>query len=341
MSAKVKRLTLTIALAALAVGGVRTIYPSSSQIITARPLALNTDNPAQKQVGMLEFVAAWELRSRNENFGGVSALIALADNRFVAISDAGTVIHFRVTDDGRIDRATIAPLPNLHGPNVSYKDRDSEGLAYDPDSGQYWVSFEGKHAIRRYSKSFAQQTGLVRPSVMQDLPRNKGAETIFRLQDGRFIIIAESLDDDIHSAWMFSGDPIESTTTKTPFQFRPPPGYRVTDAVPLPDGRIAILNRAVRFPSGFTAKVSLLSPESIKGIRHESVISAEVIAALSSPLRVDNMEGIAVTNQGNKLFLWLISDNNFTVLQRTILMKFRLPDQPHSKKPEASTAPGL
>jgi hypothetical protein len=31
----------------------------------------------------------------------------------------------------------------------------------------------------------------------------------------------------------------------------------------------------------------------------------------------------------------LISDNNFTLFQRTILMKFRLPDQPDSKKPEA------
>jgi hypothetical protein len=47
------------------------------------------------------------------------------------------------------------------------------------------------------------------------------------------------------------------------------------------------------------------------------------------------MEGIAVTSDGDKLFLWLISDNNFTLLQRTILMKFRLLYQPDSKKPEA------
>ena len=40
MSAKLKRLTLIIALAVLAVGGVRTIYPSDSQVISLRPLML-------------------------------------------------------------------------------------------------------------------------------------------------------------------------------------------------------------------------------------------------------------------------------------------------------------
>jgi len=321
MTAKIKRLALGVMLAVLTVGGVRTIYPSNSQDIKLRRLALNHDNAAQRQVGALEFIAAWELRSRNADFGGVSALVSVGNSRFVGIGDAGTVIGFRLTEDGRIDRATIAPLPNVHGPNISYKDRDSEGLAYDPDSGQYWVSFEGKHAIRRYSKSFAQQTGMIRPAILQKLPRNKGAESIVRLQDGRFIIIAESLDDEMHSAWVFSGDPIESATTITPFTFRPPVGYRVTDGVQLPDGRIVLLNRAIGFPSGFTAKVSLLNPDSIGRNR---VLSADVIASLAPPLLVDNMEGIAVTGDGDKLFLWLISDNNFTLLQRTILMKFRL-----------------
>lgn len=332
MTAKIKRLALACALAVLAIGGVRTIYPSNSQDISLRPLALNPDNPAQKQVGALEFVAAWELRSRNENFGGISALVAIANDRFVGIGDAGTFIRFDLTDDGRIDRTTIAPLPNLHGPNTSYKDRDSEGLVYDPDSGQYWVSFEGKHAIRRYDASFGGETGIVRPPEMQHLPRNKGAESILRLKDGRFIVIAENLDGDVHQAFLFSGDPVESGSRITPFQFRPPTGYRVTDAVQLPDGRIAILQRAIAFPARFTAKVSLLNP---KSIRANGVASANVIASLAPPLRVDNMEGIAVTSDGDSIFLWLISDNNFTLFQRTILMKFRLPDQPDSKKPEA------
>jgi hypothetical protein len=338
MAAKLKRLALGIALAVVAVGGVRTIYPNDSQDIELRRLALNPDSLSQRRVGALQFMAAWELHSQNADFGGISALLAQSDGRFVAIGDNGTLIRFGLTNDGRIDRPSIKPLPDLQRLGKSYKDRDSEGLAYDPDSDQYWVSFESNHAIRRYSASFARQTGKLRFPELQALPTNKGVECLIRLKDGRFIVITESLDDDMHIAWVFSGDPVQKDTIKTPFKFRPPAGYRVTDGVQLPDGRIAILNRAIGFPSGFTAKVSLLNPKSIS---RDRVVSANVIASLAPPLLVDNMEGIAVTGDRDDTILWLISDNNFTILQRTILMKFHLPHQAGSKKPEASTAPGL
>ena len=338
MATKIKRLALGIGLAVLAVGGVRTIYPSDSQEIMLRRLALNPDDPAQRQVGALEFIAAWELRSRNDDFGGISALTVLNDGRFVGIGDAGTVIGFGLTNDGRIDRSFIVPLPNLDGPGFNYKDRDSEGIAYDPDSGQYWVSFEQRHAIRRYSKDFTRQTGQVHPPEMRDWPKNKGAEAIIRLTDGRFIVIAESIDDDTHKALLFAGDPVERRNSITPFRIRPPSGYRVTDAVQLPDGRIAVLNRAIGFPQGFSAKVSLLT---LGTVRRDEIVSAKVIASLASPLLVDNLEGIAGTREGEDNILWLISDNNFSIFQQTILMKFRLLPQADSKKPKALTAPGL
>ena len=135
MSPKIKRLALGIGLAFVAVAGVRTIYPSDSQDISLKPLQLNPDNPAMRQVGGLEFIAAWELLSKNGDFGGISALMALKDGGFVGIGDAGTLIGFGLTSDASTDRPFIVPLPNLNGPENSYKDRDSEGIAYDPDRG--------------------------------------------------------------------------------------------------------------------------------------------------------------------------------------------------------------
>ena len=338
MSSKIKRLALGIGLAFVAVGGVRTIYPSDSQDISLKPLALNPDNPTMRRVGGLEFIAAWELRSKNGDFGGISALTALKDGRFVGIGDAGTLIGFGLTNDATTDRPFIAPLPNLHGPEINYKDRDSEGIAYDPDSGQFWVSFEGHHAIRRYSGSFARLTGIMRPAAMQNWPKNKGAESIIRLKNGQFIIIAESVDDGTHPALLFSGDPVDRGTNITQFRFRPPAGYRVTDGVQLPDGRIALVNRSIGFLQGFSAKISLLNPNDIS---ISAVAAGTVIASLASPLLVDNMEGIAVTTEGSRIYLWLVSDNNFSILQRTILMKFRLPSASDKKKPEAVAAPGF
>jgi hypothetical protein len=338
MPQKLKRLALCMLLAVLVVGGVRTVYPSYSQDIALRRLTLNPDDPAQRYVGALAFIAAWELHSRNEAFGGISALTALKNGRFVGIGDAGTLIGFGLSNGSRLTRPFIVPLPNAQGPDISYKDRDSEGIAYDPDSDQYWVGFEQRHAIRRYSGSLGRQTGIMRPREMQNWPNNKGAESIIRLKDGRFLVIAESVDDRMHPALLFSGDPVERGTSITSFKFRPPTGYRVTDGVQLPDGRIAILNRSIGFPVGFSAKISLLN---LPNISRDSIVSAKIIASLAAPLLVDNMEGIAVTREGDDTILWLISDNNFSIFQRTILMKFRLPHQPDSKKPAASTAPGL
>lgn len=338
MIQKMKRLGLAGSLAVLAVGGVRVIYPTASQDIALQPLALDVDNPALRRVGALIFEGAWELRSRNEDFGGISALTALADGRFIGVGDAGTLIGFGLTLDERTDRPFIAPLPDSQGPNKNYKDRDSEGITHDPMSGQFWISFEANHAIRRYSSGFARTTGILRLGPMQDWPDNKGAESLIRLRDGRFIIIAETLDGDTHPALLFSGDPVEPGSTVSTFRYRPPAGYRVTDGVQLPDGRLAILNRRVSFPQGFAAKIALVDPAAVKS---GTTASGTVIASLAPPYLVDNMEGIAITQKAGATYIWLISDNNFSVFQRTILMKFLLSPKRDSKKPEALAAPGF
>lgn len=338
MFARVPRYILLIALAIMAVGGVRTVYINNSQNIALRPLDLDPAHPGQRRVGELIFLAAWELGSGNGDFGGISALTALPDGRFVGVSDAGTLIGFGLTSDDRIDRPFIAPLPESEGPGKSFRDRDSEGITYDRDSGQFWVSYEAKHAIRRFSRSFARSNGMVRPAEMQSWPSNKGAETIVRLSDGRFIVIAESLEEDIHDALLFSGDPVEPGTVIARFKYRPPAGYRVTDGAILPDGRLLLLHREIGIPKGFAAKLALVDPENIV---NDARIKGHVIATLTPPLLVDNMEGVAVTSDNGRTIIWLISDNNFNIFQRTLLMKFQLSERTPKKKPDAEPAPGF
>lgn len=335
----VSRLILAIALAILAVGGVRTIYPNSSQNIALRPLPLDPAHPGQRRVGDLIFLNAWELRSDNEDFGGISALTALSDGRFIGVSDAGTLIGFGLNNDDRIDRPFIAPLPDSFGPGKTYRDRDSEGITYDADSGQFWVSYEAKHAIRRFSRSFARSTGLVRPYEMLNWPSNQGPEALIRLQDGRFIMISESLEnDDSHQALLFSGDPAEVGSDVVKFSYRPPAGYRVTDGVQMPDGRLLLLHRRVGLPNGFATKLAVVDT---KGIAKNKRVDGQVIATIAAPLLIDNMEGVATTRDGRDTIIWLISDDNFNVFQRTLFMKFRLSERSGKKKPEAVVAPGF
>ena len=338
MIARALRILILLLLAVVSVGGIRTIYKNDSQKIAMKPLTLDPANPGIRRVGDLIFLEAWELGSDNSDFGGISALTALPGNRFIGVSDAGTLIGFGLTRDDRIDRPFIAPLPESHGPDKNFEDRDTEGIAFDTASGHFWVSYEAKHAIRRFSRSFSRMNGLVRPEQMQGWPSNKGAETIVRLNDGRFVVIAETFEPDFHPALLFSGDPVEKGTITSRFSYRPPTGYRVTDATMMPDGRLLVLNRSISFPNGFSAKLAVLEADEIKA---GNTASGKVIASLSAPLLIDNMEGVAITRDGKETIIWLISDDNFSIWQRTLLMKFRLSERNKKKKPDAAAAPGF
>jgi hypothetical protein len=339
MLQRLGHLIVILVLALLAVGGVRTYYKNTSQNIALKPLPFNPDHPGNTRVGQLLFLKAWELGSGNLDFGGISALTTLPDGRFIGLSDAGTLIGFGLTNDDRTDRPFIAPLPEAYGPGKGYGDRDSEGLVSDNASGRFWVSYEGKHMIRRFTPSFARSDGVVRPAEMQFWGANSGAEAIARLPDGRFLVFSEGADrsDGSYDALAFSGDPVEPGTTHFRFGYRPPSGYKATDAKMLPDGRLLILNRRIGFPEGFSAKLTVLNPAAIA---KDEAISGAVIATLISPLLVDNMEGLAITQEAGRTIIWMISDNNFNnIWQRTLLMKFALIVP--KKKPEAETAPGF
>lgn len=330
---------LLLLLVILAVGGTRQIYRKTGQDIIFAPMPLVHKGEAPAKVGALAFLGAWDVKSENMDFGGFSALTALLDGRLLAVSDAGIMVGFVPPGTNTTGRNFIAPLPGAFGDDVSFRDRDSEGLAYDAESGRVWISYEGNPAIRRMVPSFARIDGVARPSVIRAWKGNSGAEAMVRLADGRFLLFSEGSDraDGSYDAILFSGDPVDVTTRAFRFGYRPPSGYNPTDAVQLPGGRLLILNRQIGFPDGFTAKLTTLDPDAIA---EGKAMKGRVIATLSPPLLVDNMEGLALTQEQGRTIIWMISDNNFNIFQRTLLMKFAL-DGP-KKKPEAEIpAPGF
>ena len=338
MRHRLPRILLLLLLMVAAVGGHRVYSRNYSQRIELVPLALDESDRERTKVGALTFLKAWELRSDNSDFGGISALIVTDEKRFLAVSDAGTLIGFTLGRTNRMENSFIAALPGAFGENVDFRDRDSEGMAYDPASGHIWVSYEARHAVRRFSPSLGRIDGTKRLISTKGWKANGGVEAIARLRDGRFVLFSETHQraDGTNSAYLYSGDPIEAGSQATPFGYRAPDGYRPTDATTLPDSRLLILNRRIGLPDGFSAKLAILDPADIEA---DKAIAPQIIATLASPLLVDNMEGLAITQEDGRIIVWMISDNNFTALQRTILMKFAL-NLPN-KKPEAETAPGF
>jgi hypothetical protein len=105
-------------------------------------------------------------------------------------------------------------------------------------------------------------------------------------------------------------------------RYRPPRGYRITDAALLPGGGLMFLNRRVGLFEGFSARLTLAAaPRLTAG----ALLSGKEIAALGRPLTVDNMEALSITREGGRTIVWIASDDNFNpMLQRTLLMKFVL-----------------
>lgn len=292
--------------------------------ITSERVPLDPGNPANLTVGALTYLGGVTLSSSDGAFGGFSSMSVKGD-RFTLLSDGGNIVRFTMDAQFRITAPDFADLPAGPGLGWTKSDRDSESMAVDPASGNVWVGFERANEIWRYSPGLTAPVAHVAPPEMAGWAENGGAESLVRLRDGRFLVIAET-DRRRHSggarnALLFARDPVAGKSNGFGFGYVPPEGYDPSDAVELPDGRVLVLNRRIALPFAWSAKLTLLDPRTF---RANAILRGREVATLAPPLNVDNFEGLAVTKEGNATILWMVSDDNLFVLQRSLLMKFRL-----------------
>lgn len=96
-------------------------------------------------------------------------------------------------------------------------------------------------------------------------------------------------------------------------------GFHPTGAATLPNGDIILLER--RFPP-LNALIRIIPAESIVA---GADLQGEIIARLGNGMTLDNMEGIAVrTDETGRTLVYLVSDDNFSIFQQTLLMMFEL-----------------
>lgn len=291
-------------------------------IILFKPVALDSHDPARTKLGALTFLGGWSLDSPNRGFGGISAM-HVNERAVVALSDAGALIRFPLPKGTSDVRGRIDPLPVGVAPPVAKRDRDTESMVLY--GGHAWIGFEWRGAIRRYVGGSAAWRGEAHhaPGAMRKWPNNSGAEGIVRLNDGRFLVFSEGAmrKDGTSEVLEFSGDPAVPGTAARSLGYRVPPGYRLTDAALLPDGRLLLLNRRFSLFEGVAAKL-VVAPPPRPGAA--AIIAGDEIADLASPVTVDNMEALSVTREAGRTIVWIASDDNFSPLQRTLLLKFAL-----------------
>ncbi|MBV1900546.1 MAG: esterase-like activity of phytase family protein [Kordiimonadaceae bacterium] len=284
--------------------------------VLAEPIPLNTDDATVTAVGELQYVAGWRLTSDHEDFGGLSGLLMRGPQSLLAISDQGDWIEadFDLHAHQSISNAKTSLFdPTSKGGDK--EDFDAESLIALSDG--FLVGFEQNHRIMKV-KTLASTAApeLFETGVdLKGLSSNSGIEAMAYLPDGALIMFAEN-GRNIQGrlpVWHVSAGSV------TNIDFIPPKNYSPTDAAALPDGSLLLLLRHYSVLDGVSAKILHITAEEIKA----GIIRGREIGSLRAPLSVDNMEGLDVIMQPDgSVRLYLVSDDNFSSRQDTLLMVF-------------------
>jgi len=293
--------------------------PGEAIVLVSR-VPFDAGDPSRRRTGSLHFLEGWSLASADDRFGGISGL-HVEDGAVTAISDVGMVMRFPLPGARSRISVRFDPLLEGPGPRVRKNNRDSEALLVAGE--RMWVLFERYNMVWRYDRRSLRAQSAARPAGLRRWGGNRGGEALARLADGRFLVLVEGADDEspFSDAALVAGDPSVPGTAGIRLRYRRPAGFRATDAALLPDGRVLILNRRFRLFEGVSARLVVAHPA---GLGEGGTLEGREIARLQAPLIVDNMEALAVTVENRRTLVWIASDDNFSPLQRTLLLKFEL-----------------
>ncbi len=306
--------------------------PGAPVDITIRSFPINTfapSEPTKTAFGRLEYLGGLELQSDYRGFGGISSVRTdAAGQRLTAITDNGQWLTARIDMEGRkpagLSQARMAAILGPNGrPLADTGNWDVESLWIE--GGTAYVGVERTHRIFRFDtfgRDGLTARGAPSPVPMGDrrLPSNRGIEALGVLQRpsplaGTLIAISErGLNDqgDIRG-FLFTSPPREFFVKRTN-------DFDITDLAFLPNGDLLILERWFSVWRGLGVRIRRIDSANI---RPGATIDGPIVMSADLSAQIDNMEGLAVHRDGNgDTILTLMSDNNFSFLQRTLLLQF-------------------
>jgi hypothetical protein len=302
--------------------------------IQAQPVdSFDLTDASRIRFGALEFRGGLVLTSDDKTFGGLSGLRLTPDGSgLLALSDKGR--WFRGTlvyRDGRpagIADAETAPILGADGTPLAMRGwYDTEALAQDGTT--LYVGIERVNEIVRFDYGrdglLSRGVRVAAPLAVKTLPFNKGIEALAFVPRapttplaGTLIAISErGLDAAGNILGFLIGGPRPGM-----FTVRRSGEFDVSDADILPGGDLVLLERSFAPLRGVGLRIRRVRQSAI---RPGAVLDGAVLVEADMGYQIDNMEGVAVhRNAQGETILTLISDDNFSPLQRTLLLQFAL-----------------
>ncbi len=307
--------------------------PRAPVDIDIRSFPINAFMPREaekKQFGAFEFRGGLELQSDYRGFGGFSSIRTdAAGQRLTAISDQGQWLTARIDlEGGRLSGLSQARMAAILGPNgrplAQTGNWDTESLWIE--GGTAWIGVERTHRIFRF-ETFGREGVLAHgnptpvPMGSDRLPGNRGIEALGILPRpsplaGTLLAISERALNpagDIRAFLIGPGPSREVFVKRTN-------DFDVTDLAFLPGGDMLLLERWFSAWRGVAFRIRRID---LATIRAGATLDGPVVLSADMASQIDNMEGIAVhRNAEGEMIVTLVSDNNFSFLQRTLMLQF-------------------
>ena len=299
--------------------------------IQATPIeAFAVGQKQRRDFGALAFRSGLELRSDFAGFGGLSGLWRSGDE-IVAIADSAQWLTARlVSAGGRLTglaNAVAAPVLGRDGkPLRRTRSYDTEGLTIA--GGVAYVSIERTQEVMRFNWAKegvrARAQAVPVPAEAKQLPRNQGLEAIGMAPAksplaGALVVIAEQAAGGTTAptrGFVLSGP------RQGAFDVPRSGGFDVTDLAFLPSGEMLLLERRASFLRGFGARIRRIAADAIQP---GATVDGPLIFEADMGHYIDNMEGLAVhRSAAGETIVSMISDDNFSALQRTVFLEFAL-----------------
>jgi len=281
-------------------------------VVKARAVPLNPGDPTQERLGDLVYAGGVDLTSaQTSRLHGLSDLDVQPDGSLIAVGDQGDLLRAKVVLDaqGRLTGVTDARLTALTGldgkPLQGKNEADSEGLALLPN-GDLLISFERHDRIWLYPANGGPPHAVPSPNVK--FPLNEGMEALAPdplLGPDAYFTGGETTG----RTWSCSLATPCAEGPKVPLAV----GFGLVAARRLPQGRTAWLLRAFNPVTRSVIDLRITDQDG-------RVVDQQT---LRRPLTVDNFEGLAaVPAKDGAIRFYLISDDNFSSSQRTLLLAF-------------------
>jgi hypothetical protein len=300
--------------------------------IEASPIpAFDNRDAAQLRFGELQFRGGIALTSKNEAFGGISGLHIDPDGaHFLAVSDRGSWLRGRIVYEKGVPvgiaDAEMAPMLGADGKPMAPRG------AYDAEAltlldGKFYVGIERVEQIVRFDINrdglAARGEPVAVPPDFKTLAHNKSLECLAAAPkgsalDGSLIAVTErSLDSDGNlRSFLIKGDQFER------FSIKRSDDFDISDCTVLPPGDLLLLERRYSPARGVAMRIRRVP---LSAIKPGALVDGKPMIEADMAFQVDNMEGIAVhRNAEGETVITLVSDDNFSIIQRNLLLQFTL-----------------